>query len=217
MFSNNSDSSDSGEEEDDDIVDQLQRLSFDKESEHVEEYSIREFNAADNANSPSASPSPPSMTRVGLKDFELKSVIGQGAYGKVFLVQSKRSRSTNKLFAMKVLRKATLVIHQKETEHTWNERKILQAISHPFIVKLFYAFQTSFKLYLILGYAPGGELFNYLYKEKMFKEESVVFYSAELLLALQHLHSLGIIYRDLKPENVLLGNDGHILLVFLAK
>jgi serine/threonine protein kinase len=94
-----------------------------------------------------------------------------------------------------------------------NERRILEEIGkHPFIVKLYYAFQTSFKLYLILGYAPGGELFHYLAQEKMFSQDSVVFYASELLLALQHLHALGVIYRDLKPENCLLGSDGHILL-----
>ncbi len=152
----------------------------------------------------------PGVHRVGLKDFELYSVIGRGAYGKVFLVRKKDDVSS--FYAMKVLRKASLMIHQKDVEHTMNERQILEAIQHPFIVKLFYAFQTSFKLYLILGYAPGGELFTYLAKERMFTEDMVVFYSSELILALDHLHSLGIIYRDLKPENVLLAADGHILL-----
>jgi len=172
-------------------------------------FSIREYAAS---SSPSSAPTPPSMSRVSLKDFELKAVIGQGAYGKVFLVQSRKHSDQKKFYAMKVLRKATLVIHAKDTEHTWNERKILEDVAHPFIVKLFYAFHTSFKLYLILGYAPGGELFSHLSRSKHFPESTVIFYSSELLLALQHLHSLGIIYRDLKPENVLLGSDGHILL-----
>ncbi|KAJ3382627.1 Ribosomal protein S6 kinase beta-1 [Lobulomyces angularis] len=161
---------------------------------------------------------------VGLKDFDFQYVIGKGAYGttkifkllipllllgKVFLVKKRNAQS---YYAMKVLKKASLIVHQKDTEHTLNERNILEAVQHPFIVKLFYAFQTSFKLYLILGYAPGGELFTYLHECKMFSEDQVVFYASELVLALEHLHSLGIIYRDLKPENVLLGEDGHILL-----
>jgi ribosomal protein S6 kinase beta len=130
-------------------------------------------------------------------------------YIQVFLV---RKKATRKLYAMKVLRKATLTIHTKTKEHTKNERSILELVQHPFIVKLWFAFQTSTKLYLILGYAQGGELFSHLASERMFSEDVAAFYIGEILLALDHLHSLGIIYRDLKPENVLLNSDGHILL-----
>lgn len=130
--------------------------------------------------------------KVGIADFEFLSVIGKGAYGKVYLVKQKFDQS---LYAMKVLKKATLVLHGKTSEQTRNERSILEALQHPFIVKLHYAFQTPLKLYLILSYAPGGELFNYLAKEKMFPEESACFYVAELVLTLEHLHGLGIIYR----------------------
>ncbi|KAI9209303.1 kinase-like domain-containing protein [Polychytrium aggregatum] len=137
------------------------------------------------------------------------SVIGTGAYGKVFLVKKK---TNSHLFAMKVLKKASIVIHAKETEHTITERSILERVQHPFIVKLHYAFQTSSKLYLILDYCQGGELFSYLAREKMVSEDVAAFYSGELILALEHLHSLGIIYRDLKPENVLLNKDGHVVL-----
>ncbi|KAL5036635.1 hypothetical protein RTP6_004182 [Batrachochytrium dendrobatidis] len=119
---------------------------------------------------------------------------------------------SNNLFAMKVLRKASIVLHGKETEHTQNERSILEAVRHPFIVKLLYAFQTPEKLYLILSYASGGELFTYLAHERMFSENVACFYISELLLAIEHLHSLGIIYRDLKPENVLLDSEGHVIL-----
>uniref|UniRef100_A0A915DNE9 Ribosomal protein S6 kinase n=1 Tax=Ditylenchus dipsaci TaxID=166011 RepID=A0A915DNE9_9BILA len=90
------------------------------------------------------------------------------------------------------------------------ERNILAQIRHPFIVKLHYAFQTEGKLYLILDFLRGGDLFTRLSKEVMFTEEDVKFYLAELILALEHLHSLGIVYRDLKPENILLDADGHI-------
>ncbi|KAJ3069989.1 serine/threonine protein kinase psk1, partial [Quaeritorhiza haematococci] len=164
-------------------------------------------------------PPPPALRRVGLKDFDLLSVIGKGAYGKVYLVRrrnnsssSSSSSSTPTLFAMKVLRKASIVLHSKEIQHTHNERSILEQVRHPFIVKLYYAFQTSSRLYLILSYASGGELFTYLADQKMFDEETAVFYTAELLLALEHLHGLGIIYRDFKPENVLLQADGHVML-----
>ncbi|KAH7947042.1 hypothetical protein HPB52_007473 [Rhipicephalus sanguineus] len=92
------------------------------------------------------------------------------------------------------------------------ERDILAEVRHPFVVKLHYAFQTEGKLYLILDFLKGGDLFTRLSKEVMFTEEDVKFYLAELALALDHLHGLGIIYRDLKPENILLDSDGHISL-----
>jgi len=117
-----------------------------------------------------------------------------------------------KLFAMKVLKKASIFMHKKDTEHTKAERDILGMIAHPFIVNLVYAFQTAGKLYLILQYASGGELFTCLQKEGMMMEEAAKFYLAEIVLALEHLHGLGIIYRDLKPENILLDQSGHVLL-----
>ena len=88
----------------------------------------------------------------------------------------------------------------RDRERTKMERNILVDVRHPFIVRLFYAFQTDGKLYLILDFLRGGDLFTRLSKEVMFTEEDVKFYLAELALALDHIHSLGIIYRDLKPE-----------------
>ena len=88
------------------------------------------------------------------------------------------------------------------------ERNILAQIKHPFIVRLHYAFQTEGKLYLILDFLRGGDLFSRLSKEVMFTENDVKFYMAELILALEHLHQLGIVYRDLKPENILLDSEG---------
>ncbi|KAB7501438.1 Ribosomal protein S6 kinase 2 alpha [Armadillidium nasatum] len=100
----------------------------------------------------------------------------------------------------------------RDRVRTKMERDILADVIHPFVVKLHYAFQTEGKLYLILDFLRGGDLFTRLSKEIMFTEEDVKFYLAELALALDHLHSLGIIYRDLKPENILLDADGHISL-----
>ncbi|XP_037110650.1 ribosomal protein S6 kinase beta-2-like isoform X1 [Syngnathus acus] len=150
--------------------------------------------------------------RVGPDFFELLTVLGKGAYGKVFQVRKVRGAMSNKIFAMKVLRKAKIVCNAKDTAHTRAEREILETVRHPFIVDLFYAFQTGGKLYLILEYLSGGELFMQLEKEGIFMEDTACFYLGEIILALGHLHSNGIIYRDLKPENVMLNHQGHIKL-----
>jgi hypothetical protein len=140
---------------------------------------------------------PPPARKVGKLDFSLLKVIGKGAFGKVFLVQKSTGSDAGHYYAMKVLKKAHIVLHAKDTEHTKTERQILEEVRHPFIVRLFYAFQTDSKLYLILDYAPGGELFMYLEKQKMLLEDVAMFYMAELVLALEHLHKLGIFYRGL--------------------
>ncbi|MGH0170254.1 UNVERIFIED_CONTAM: hypothetical protein FKN15_076068, partial [Acipenser sinensis] len=145
------------------------------------------------------------------RQFELRKVLGQGSFGKVFLVRKVTGPDAGQLYAMKVLKKATLKV--RDRVRTKMERDILVEVNHPFIVKLHYglppflmtyfsfeAFQTEGKLYLILDFLRGGDLFTRLSKEVMFTEEDVKYYLAELALALDHLHSLGIIYRDLKPE-----------------
>ncbi|XP_043573430.1 ribosomal protein S6 kinase 2 alpha-like isoform X2 [Chiloscyllium plagiosum] len=142
--------------------------------------------------------------------FELLKVLGQGSFGKVFLVRKIKAPDAGQLYAMKVLKKATLKV--RDRVRTKLERDILVDVNHPFIVKLHYAFQTEGKLYLILDFLRGGDLFTRLSKEVMFTEEDVKIYLAELALALDHLHSFGIIYRDLKPENILLDEEGHIKL-----
>ena len=112
---------------------------------------------------------------------------------------------------MKILRKTHLV-KRRQIERTRTERKVLSVVNHPFIMKLHYAFQSHDKLYLVLDYCPGGELFFHLSRFRRFPERVARFYAAELLLAIGHLHKRGIIYRDLKPENVLLDADGHVKL-----
>ncbi|XP_026466662.1 ribosomal protein S6 kinase beta-1 isoform X2 [Ctenocephalides felis] len=154
----------------------------------------------------------PGKNRLSPADFELRKVLGKGGYGKVFQVRKTTGADMDSHFAMKVLRKASIVRNQKDTAHTRAERNILEAVKHPFIVELVYAFQTGGKLYLILEYLSGGELFMHLEREGIFLEDTTCFYLSEIILALEHLHSLGIIYRDLKPENVLLDAQGHVKL-----
>lgn len=112
---------------------------------------------------------------------------------------------------MKVLRKENIV-NRNQVEHTNTERSILGYIRHPFIVGMNMAFQSKEKLFFVLDYCPGGELFFHLGKEGRFHETRARFYAAEIVLALSYIHSLDIIYRDLKPENVLLDSKGHIRL-----
>ncbi|NWV41940.1 KS6B2 kinase, partial [Grantiella picta] len=103
---------------------------------------------------------------------------------------------------------AKIACNAKDTAHTRAERNILEAVKHPFIVDLIYAFQTGGKLYLILECLSGGELFMQLEREGIFLEDTACFYLSEITLALGHLHSHGIIYRDLKPENIMLNSQG---------
>jgi len=127
--------------------------------------------------------------------------LGKGSFGKVMLVK-KNDDETKTLYAMKTLRKAALV-KRNQVAHTGTERTILQNINSPFLVHLAYAFQTADKLYMVIDYMVGGELFNWLKKEKKFSENRCKLYAAEIALALEALHSANIVYRDLKPENIL--------------
>lgn len=150
--------------------------------------------------------STPGDAKVTKDDFELLTVIGKGSFGKVMQVKKK---DTGKIYAMKVLRKEA-IIARKQVTHTKAEKSILQKIQHPFIVKLHYAFQTKDKLYMIMDYINGGELFFHLKKEGRFPGDRVKFYAAEIVSAIAHLHSFGIVYRDLKPENILIDSQGHV-------
>eukprot|EP00903_Cladosiphon_okamuranus_P014231 g13220.t1 len=146
--------------------------------------------------------------KVGLDSFKIVRVIGKGSFGKVFLV---REKVAGDIYAMKVLRKDN-IIKRNQVEHTKTERNVLGYVKHPFIVGLNMAFQTRDKLFFVLDYCAGGELFFHLGKHGKFPEGRSRFYSAEIALALQHVHQLDIVYRDLKPENVLLDGEGHIRL-----
>ncbi|KAJ2113698.1 hypothetical protein IW146_003655 [Coemansia sp. RSA 922] len=150
-----------------------------------------------------------SQPKVTIDDFTVLRLIGKGGYGKVYLVQHKQTLG---YYAMKVLRKASILLQRRQITFTMTERSILSEVQHPFIVKLYYAFQSNSKLYLIMEYVAGGELFTHMIKERIFCEDQAVFYSAELVLALSHLHKLGIVFRDTKPENILLDKRGHLVL-----
>ena len=145
---------------------------------------------------------------VSLKSFDILKVIGKGSFGKVFQVRLKDGKE---IYAMKVLKKS-VIKNKNQVEHTKTERSVLGRVDHPFIVGLKYAFQTREKLYFVLDYCPGGELFYHLGKAKKFSEDRARFYAAEITLALEYLHKKGIVYRDLKPENVLLTEEGHVRL-----
>lgn len=154
------------------------------------------------------------------------NMIGTGTFGRVYLV---RHRPTNKYYAMKTLKK-TEVVRLKQVEHINSEKQILASIKHPFIVNLYViallcllctwmlfnfinryrSFQDEKYLFMIMEYVIGGELFSHLRRAGRFNNEVTRFYAAEIVLALEYLHSLDIVYRDLKPENLLIDQTGHI-------
>jgi serum/glucocorticoid-regulated kinase 2 len=147
--------------------------------------------------------------KVSLSDFELLKVLGRGSFGKVMQV---RKKDDGKVYAMKILKKKAIV-ERNQVEHTKAERKILESTySHPFLMSMRFAFQSKDKLYFVLDYFSGGELFFHLKKMRRFSEEVAKIYVAEIALALGYLHQHGTIYRDLKPENILLDDSGHVCL-----
>jgi p70 ribosomal S6 kinase len=146
---------------------------------------------------------------VSTKDFELLKVIGMGAFGKVLQVRNKYS---GQVLAMKVISKRLLQRKTGYVENIRAERDILTRVRHPFVVSMHCSFQTSEKLFIIMDFLAGGELFLRLGREGIFLEKTAAFYLAEIILALDHLHTHGILHRDLKPENILLGSDGHVCL-----
>uniref|UniRef100_A0A672SVB5 Serum/glucocorticoid regulated kinase family member 3 n=1 Tax=Sinocyclocheilus grahami TaxID=75366 RepID=A0A672SVB5_SINGR len=131
------------------------------------------------------------------------------SHTKVLLAKRKRN---GKCYAIKVLQKK-VILNRREQKHIMAERNVLlKNVKHPFLVGLHYSFQTTDKLYFVLDFVNGGELFFHLQKERTFPEPRAKFYIAEMASALGYLHSLTIVYRDLKPENILLDSQGHIVL-----
>ncbi|TDH71332.1 uncharacterized protein CCR75_001933 [Bremia lactucae] len=148
---------------------------------------------------------------VCLGDFEIVKLVGRGACGRVKLVRKKHGYDEGVFYAMKAIRKK-LVIQRGLVEATNAERRILDRIKHPYVATLCYAFQTEAKLYLLSKYYAGGNLLDQMRLARRFSEDRTRLYTAEVALALRHLHENDIIYRDLKLENVLVDSDGHVAL-----
>jgi serine/threonine protein kinase len=148
---------------------------------------------------------------VNTSQFDFFRILGIGAFGTVFLVQKRGGADDGRFYAMKVLKKAH-IIQDDAIYYTMTERSVLEAVGqHPFLTTLHYAFQTDSKLYLALDYVCGGDLLNHVYGRKL-TEDDVRFYIGETILALEYLHKLGIIHRDVKLENILLDSKGHAVL-----
>jgi protein-serine/threonine kinase len=155
-----------------------------------------------------SSPSPLGEHKPSPADFDLLAQLGKGSFGEVFLVQRK---TDGEVFAMKVLRKDK-IMNQNLVKYAMTERNVLSVMRHPFIVSLRAAFQSAELLYLLLDYCPGGDMGWHLSHEKRFNEHRARIYAAEVLLALEELHKRDIIFRDLKPDNVVFDDCGHALL-----
>ncbi|PPJ56725.1 hypothetical protein CBER1_08665 [Cercospora berteroae] len=158
------------------------------------------------AQKPTTNPLRETRGKYTLQDFVINRTLGTGSFGRVHLVQSKHNQ---RFYAVKVLKKAQ-VVKMKQIEHTNDERKMLQRCRHPFLITLWGTWQDSKNLYMVMDFIEGGELFSLLRKSQRFPNPVAKFYAAEVTLALEYLHSMDIIYRDLKPENLLLDRHGHI-------
>jgi len=145
---------------------------------------------------------------ITLQDLSIVKTIGTGTFARVVLCSDRR---TSAHYALKIMPVQELV-RLKQVEHTKNERSVLQATDHPFIIRLLWAHKDPLFVYFLFPYMAGGELFTYLRQAGRFSPCSSLFYSCELVSALSYLHSLSIVYRDLKPENLLLDREGHIII-----
>jgi serine/threonine kinase 38 len=147
-------------------------------------------------------------SKLGVEDFEPLKVIGRGAFGEVRLVQKK---DTGHVYAMKILRKADM-LEKEQVAHVRAERDMLVEADHQWVVKMYYSFQDAINLYLIMEFLPGGDMMTLLMKKDTLSEECTQFYVAETTLAIDSIHKLGFIHRDIKPDNLLLDARGHIKL-----
>ena len=173
--------------------------------DNIDKLNITEQTIQDNLHSEFNSNSIEEEERISPSSFICLAQLGKGSFGEVYLVQK---INTKEKFAMKVLRKER-IIAQNLLKYAIAERNVLSLSNHPFIVKLNFAFQTSSKLFLILEYCSNGDLARHLLFEKRFSESRAKFYICEVLLALENLHQRDIIFRDLKPDNVVLDGEGH--------
>ncbi|KAF4662583.1 hypothetical protein FOL47_006179 [Perkinsus chesapeaki] len=146
--------------------------------------------------------------KLTLDSFDLRATVGTGTFGRVRVVKVKDASDRSPM-ALKMLKKSE-VIRLKQVEHVKAEKRILSMIEHPFIVNLLTTFQDDKRLFMLMEYVNGGELFSYLRREGRLPNDSGKFYAAEIVLAFQYLHNMNIIYRDLKPENLLIDCHGHV-------
>jgi len=146
--------------------------------------------------------------KLGVEDFDPLKVIGKGAFGEVRLVQKV---DNGHVYAMKVLRKSEMV-EKEQVAHVRAERDVLVEVDHTWVVKMFYSFQDAENLYLVMEFLPGGDVMTLLMKKDTLSEEATQFYIAETALAIETIHKLGFIHRDIKPDNLLLDARGHVKL-----
>eukprot|EP00898_Chlorokybus_atmophyticus_P005548 jgi/Chlat1/5995/Chrsp4S06191 len=151
----------------------------------------------------------PKPRRFSQFDFIIYKEIGQGFTGSVYIC---KLRNTDKTCVLKVMKKAE-VIRMGEVEHILSERRALSQLSHPFLVEMLGSFQDLDSLYIAMEHVGGGELFEYMAKKERLSVSAARFYACEVLLALEYIHSAGYVYRDLKPENVLISDTGHVKVV----
>lgn len=143
---------------------------------------------------------------ISIDDFEQMRVIGRGGFSRVILA---RKKDTGRLYAIKILRKDRL-INENQIKPILSERRVLEKLDHPFVIKLHWAFQSERELFFVMDICTGGELFFHLLQQRRFSEKLAKFYMCEILLGFQYMHERNIVYRDIKPENILVDMDGHI-------
>ncbi len=210
-----------GEEEEAGQREQLQQLThlLQVRDHHQKKQTSEEEEEEDSgASSPApATPTPCSSSSssagASMDDFDVLRVLGKGAYGKVFQARKRRGRDAGVIYAIKSVSKARIGDSRTDLRHTRTERDVLARVRHPFLVRIHYAFETPHRLYFVQEFMRGGELFRLMETERLLVEPEARFYLCEIALALEYLHSLNIVYRDLKTENIMLDAEGHIKLI----